>query len=162
MMVLRIVKCPIFGQRHKIHHNHIPTHIYLQARTIFPALVGLLPVPGGALFSAPLLAQIGCFDHTCDPPLFSFTNYWFRHIWECWWPVGPGILMVAALTDSPVWEFAAVLMPVMGVMVAISPLQYLFQSQTVNCIPVSCATVQLAPDGEHPPFFSYPNLVVIM
>jgi hypothetical protein len=35
--------------------------------TVFPALVGLLPVPGGALFSAPLLAQIESFDHTSDP-----------------------------------------------------------------------------------------------
>jgi hypothetical protein len=97
--------------------NHRLRHPLVRI-AVFPALIGLLPVPGGALFSAPLVAQIGCFEPAGDPPLFSFTNYWFRHIWECWWPVGPAILMGAALSGLPVWGFAAVLMPVMGVMVA--------------------------------------------
>jgi integral membrane protein (TIGR00529 family) len=29
----------------------------------------------------------------------GFVNYWFRHIWEHWWPLYPGILLTTVMTD---------------------------------------------------------------
>ena len=59
---------------------------------VLPAVIGLLPVPGGALFSAPLVANCDV-DKKNDPCLKSVINFWFRHVWEFWWPLYPGVLL---------------------------------------------------------------------
>jgi hypothetical protein len=46
---------------------------------IFPALIGLLPMPGGAIFSAPMVKDIGSRYQLSGSQL-SYINYWFRHI----------------------------------------------------------------------------------
>ncbi|MFP5222329.1 MAG: DUF401 family protein [Acidobacteriota bacterium] len=66
----------------------------------FPVLIGLLPMPGGAAFSAPMVRQTG-------EPLgigqdeMALVNYWFRHVWELSWPLYPGIIMTAGLLNLP-------------------------------------------------------------
>lgn len=65
---------------------------------IFPALIGLLPMPGGAAFSAPMVKELGMRSELSTAQL-SFVNYWFRHIWEHWWPLYPGILLTTILAD---------------------------------------------------------------
>lgn len=65
---------------------------------IFPALIGLLPMPGGAAFSAPMVKELGTQSRLSGAQL-SFINYWFRHIWEHWWPLYPGILLTIVITD---------------------------------------------------------------
>lgn len=65
---------------------------------IFPALIGLLPMPGGAIFSAPMVKKLGMRSSLSRDKL-SFVNYWFRHIWEYWWPLYPGVLLTAILAD---------------------------------------------------------------
>ncbi len=62
--------------------------------TIFPALIGLLPMPGGAAFSAPMVKELSA-QLRFNGGQLSFVNYWFRHIWEYWWPLYPGVLMTA-------------------------------------------------------------------
>ena len=62
-----------------------------------PALVGLLPMPAGALFSAPMVASVD-EQNELDAPHKAAINYWFRHIWEYWWPLYPGVLL--AITYS--------------------------------------------------------------
>ncbi len=62
-----------------------------------PAFIGLLPSPGGARFSCPMV------DETSRASNFSaedksFINFWFRHIWEYILPLYPGILLAAQLT----------------------------------------------------------------
>jgi len=61
-----------------------------------PALIGLLPMPGGAVFSAPMVeeAQKGM---NLSPSKKALFNYWFRHIWEYSWPLYPGLLLAAEL-----------------------------------------------------------------
>jgi integral membrane protein (TIGR00529 family) len=66
--------------------------------TIFPALIGLLPMPGGAVFSAPMVKELGARSKLSGGQL-SFVNYWFRHIWEYWWPLYPGVLLTVVLAD---------------------------------------------------------------
>jgi integral membrane protein (TIGR00529 family) len=65
---------------------------------ILPALIGLLPMPGGAAFSAPMVKKLGTQSKLSGAQL-SFVNYWFRHIWEHWWPLYPGILLTTVITD---------------------------------------------------------------
>jgi hypothetical protein len=85
-------------------------------RTAFaalPAVIGLLPMPGGAVFSAPLVDGA---DREGSVPgwLKSQTNYWFRHIWEYWWPLYPGVLLTLDLTRLPEWRFLAMQLPLTG------------------------------------------------
>jgi len=58
-----------------------------------PAMIGLLPMPAGALMSAPMVNDIG--DRLAlTPAQKTLANYWFRHVWEWWWPIYPAILLV--------------------------------------------------------------------
>ncbi len=61
------------------------------------ALVGLLPMPGGALFSAPLI-EASSSSSSSSNQLLTFINYWYRHLWEYFLPLYPVILMASSLT----------------------------------------------------------------
>ena len=63
---------------------------------IFPALVGLLPMPGGALFSCPMIKAAAEGMGVTDRQK-SLINYWFRHIWELAWPLYPGYVLICSL-----------------------------------------------------------------
>jgi len=78
-----------------------------------PALIGLLPMPGGALFSAPMVASAAGQAKISGARL-SAINYWFRHIWEHWWPLYPGVILAVALTESNFGTFIAFQLP-MGI-----------------------------------------------
>lgn len=77
---------------------------------LFPALIGLLPMPGGAVFSAPMVKELGNRSGL-SPDQLSFINYWYRHIWEYWWPLYPGILLTIAFTDLDLWAFILFMFP---------------------------------------------------
>jgi integral membrane protein (TIGR00529 family) len=64
---------------------------------VLPAIIGMLPMPGGALFSAPMVNDMDK-ELNVDPQLKSTINYWFRHIWEYWWPLYPGVLLALDMT----------------------------------------------------------------
>jgi hypothetical protein len=70
-----------------------------------PALIGLLPMPGGALFSAPMV-QSAAGDNKVSGNVLSAINFWFRHIWEHWWPLYPGVILAMTLTNSDYGQFA--------------------------------------------------------
>jgi hypothetical protein len=77
---------------------------------LLPALIGLLPMPGGALFSAPLIDD--CDRDKAVPPLQKTrANYWFRHIWEFWWPLYPGVLLTVELAGIRIWQMMIVMFP---------------------------------------------------
>ncbi|MCF7853596.1 MAG: DUF401 family protein [Candidatus Pacebacteria bacterium] len=75
-----------------------------------PAIIGMLPMPGGAIFSAPLLADCDR-DDSLDPLLKTQINYWFRHVWEYWWPLYPGVLLAIQITGLDIWQFMLVQLP---------------------------------------------------
>jgi len=77
---------------------------------VFPALIGLLPMPGGAIFSAPMVKTLGESHHMPGATL-SYINYWYRHIWEYWWPLYPGILLTTALADIDLWHLVLFTLP---------------------------------------------------
>ncbi len=83
-------------------------HIVIAA---LPALVGLLPMVGGAMFSAPMVDVVG--DRLgADPERKTFVNYWFRHLWEPVLPLYPSMMLAAALLDLTTLQLASMSWPV--------------------------------------------------
>jgi len=75
-----------------------------------PALLGLIPMPAGAIFSAPMVKEIG--DRVgLTPEEDTFVNYWFRHIWEFAWPLFPGMILFASLLKVEIREVILVQFP---------------------------------------------------
>jgi len=75
-----------------------------------PSLIGLLPVLGGAMLSAPMIGEIG-EELKMSPENKTFINYWFRHVWEYIWPLYPGVILTAGLLDVSVFQLAAHQLP---------------------------------------------------
>jgi integral membrane protein (TIGR00529 family) len=61
-----------------------------------PALVGLLPMPAGAMMSAPMVQQVG-IKRNIPVDVIMVVNYWFRHVLEFFWPLYLGVVMTASL-----------------------------------------------------------------
>ncbi|MDY7038986.1 MAG: DUF401 family protein [Thermodesulfobacteriota bacterium] len=78
--------------------------------SVMAALIGLLPMPGGALFSAPMVETSLC-KHPVTDEQKTVINYWFRHIWEYWWPLYPGVVLAVALLEMDTWKFMTVMAP---------------------------------------------------
>ena len=70
---------------------------------VLPAIIGLLPMPGGAIFSAPLVDDCD-EDSRIDPVLKTKINYWFRHIWEYTWPLYPGLILTSDISGLEIWQ----------------------------------------------------------
>ncbi|MGD8227980.1 MAG: DUF401 family protein [Desulfobacteraceae bacterium] len=77
---------------------------------VMPALIGLLPMPGGALFSAPMV-ESSLHEGSVSSEQKTVLNYWFRHIWEYWWPLYPGVVLVIALLGVDTWRFITFMAP---------------------------------------------------
>ena len=75
-----------------------------------PALLGLIPMPAGAMFSAPMVKEVGG-RVGLTPEEETFVNYWFRHIWEFVWPLFPGIILFAGLLKVEIQEVILVQFP---------------------------------------------------
>jgi integral membrane protein (TIGR00529 family) len=95
------------------------------AMAALPALIGLLPMPGGAVFSAPMVRQASGDTHV-PPQTLSAINYWFRHIWEYWWPMYPGVILAMTLTQTDLPTFIAYQFP-LCVFLATGGLVFLFR-----------------------------------
>jgi integral membrane protein (TIGR00529 family) len=85
---------------------------------ILPAIIGLLPVGGGALVSAPLV------DSEADklkmtPSKKAYVNLWFRHTIFPVYPLGPVIIATAVLTKLSIPSIIVRQIPVVLVMVIV-------------------------------------------
>lgn len=89
---------------------------------MLPALVGFLPSPGGALFSAPMVEEVSQ-GIEITPERKSFINYWYRHLWEFVFPLWPAILLAAEIFDVPLRDLIAVQFPftIAAIVVGIPP-----------------------------------------
>lgn len=79
-------------------------HGAVSALMALPAVIGLIPMPAGALFSAPFVEQTGTRIQGA-PDWKSAVNYWFRHVWEYWWPLYPGVIIAMSIFKMDVWQF---------------------------------------------------------
>jgi integral membrane protein (TIGR00529 family) len=79
-----------------------------------PALVGLLPMPGGAVVSAPMIDRTRC-SVALLPLDKNLINYWYRHIWEVCWPLYPPLLLAATfLPDRDTTKLCLIQVPLMA------------------------------------------------
>jgi len=83
-----------------------------------PALLGLIPMPAGAMFSAPMVKEVGG-RAGLTPEEETFINYWFRHIWEFVWPLMPGMVLFAGLLKVEVREVILVQFPLTIIVVIV-------------------------------------------
>jgi integral membrane protein (TIGR00529 family) len=63
---------------------------------LIPMLIGLLPMIGGAMFSAPMVDEASQGLHLSRERR-TFVNYWFRHTWETIFPIYPSLVLAAGL-----------------------------------------------------------------
>ncbi|MBI4686546.1 MAG: DUF401 family protein [Nitrospirae bacterium] len=75
-----------------------------------PALIGLLPSMGGALFSAPMVEEAASGANIREEKK-AFINYWFRHPWEFILPLYPGVVLLSALSKIPLRDLIIANMP---------------------------------------------------
>jgi integral membrane protein (TIGR00529 family) len=78
--------------------------------SVMPALIGLLPMPGGALFSAPMV-ETSLNERSVSGEQKTVLNYWFRHVWEYWWPLYPGVVLAIALLGVDTWRYISFMAP---------------------------------------------------
>jgi len=64
-----------------------------------PAILGMLPMPGGALLSSPLVERAG----GSPPEVRAAANVWFRHTLHPIYPLSPALITGAALAGLDVW-----------------------------------------------------------
>ena len=75
-----------------------------------PAIIGLLPMPGGALFSAPMVEQSA--GPSMAPEDKALVNYWYRHVWECVCPIYGSVILCAHLIQREVKILSLALFPI--------------------------------------------------
>ena len=76
-----------------------------------PAFIGLLPAPGGAMLSAPMVDETGS-RLGLSAEQKTYINYWFRHLWEYCWPLYPGLIIGAAIINRPVQDLIIAQYPI--------------------------------------------------
>ena len=85
------------------------------AVTIPPGLLGLLPIPGGALMSAPIVDTVGSLSGLRSE-VKVFANVWYRHVTVFIYPLAPMLVLTSALSGYSISELVASLAPVALVM----------------------------------------------
>lgn len=92
-----------------------------------PALIGLMPMPAGALVSAPMIEGVS-EKLGLSPERRTLTNYWFRHIWEHSWPMYQAIIIASAILGVSVRDLSirlfalTLLMALIGYLYILRPL----------------------------------------
>ncbi|MBU4201201.1 MAG: DUF401 family protein [Verrucomicrobia bacterium] len=73
-----------------------------------PLVIGLVPMPAGALFSAPMVQQVVDEEHWA-PEWKTAVNYWFRHVVEYWWPIYPVVIISLTVFHMETWQYVLAL-----------------------------------------------------
>ncbi|MHA1506641.1 MAG: DUF401 family protein [Candidatus Asgardarchaeia archaeon] len=73
-----------------------------------PALLGLLPMPGGALFSAPMVERS---VEGLDGVKKASINVWFRHVMHLIYPLVPALIVACELAGQHIYQTILFLSP---------------------------------------------------
>jgi len=77
---------------------------------LIPAIIGLVPVMGGAMLSAPLVSEASD-ELKLSAERRTFLNFWFRHVWEYMLPTFPTIFLTASIVGFSVADLTLVNLP---------------------------------------------------
>jgi len=83
-----------------------------------PAILGLLPVPGGALMSIPIVDRVGNAIKL-DNDRKLFVNVWFRHVIFIVYPLSNVLILTSSLTGVDLWILISRQVPVALIMIII-------------------------------------------
>ncbi len=72
-----------------------------------PSLLGMLPVPGGALMSAPLINKEGAGKNE-----LTFLNLWYRHVWFIVLPISTSLVLVSDLAGVSIYKLILFQFPI--------------------------------------------------
>jgi hypothetical protein len=83
---------------------------YRLVMILITSFVALLPIQGGAIFSAPMIKSIGQINQV-NSEKNMFINYWFRHIWNLIWPLYPNFIIYSSLVDISIVSLVVLILP---------------------------------------------------
>lgn len=86
--------------------------------SMLPALIGLLPVAGGALMSAPMV-ETEADKLDLERAKKTFVNIWFRHVIFPIYPMSQVLILAAALTETSLTMLVLRQIPVVVVMIIV-------------------------------------------
>lgn len=97
-----------------------------------PAVIGLVPMPAGALVAA--TAVKGLAERLdLAPERITFINYWFRHIWEYALPIYPGLIIAGTILGVPMSTMVKTLVPMSAVAILLGLIiSYRWMPKTTN------------------------------
>jgi integral membrane protein (TIGR00529 family) len=123
-----------------------------------PALIGLLPMPGGALFSAPLV-ETSFQDRSVSREAKTVLNYWFRHLWEYWWPLYPGVVLAIALLEVDISRFMTFMAPLTLISALVG---IIFILRPLGSMTIQHDSQKTWPEVRHFLFEMMPILIVVL
>ena len=87
---------------------------------VVPAIYGLMPVPGGALFSAPMVDKEGDKVGLTQNQK-NFVNVWFRHIWFTIYPVSSAMILLSStqMFNINIYDLVLIQLPMFVVMIVV-------------------------------------------
>ncbi len=99
LLVIAVGLIPVLGGiiRNSIHMNAVLSNLRKNKKQYLimtPALFGLIPIPGGALLSCPLLKG---FDKNISNDNYVAINIWFRHILVIVYPLSSSLIIASQL-----------------------------------------------------------------
>jgi len=86
------------------------------AMHVVPSVIGMVPMPGGALVSATALKDLARrLDLTAAQS--TYINFWFRHTWELAVPVYPAVIAASVVLAVPLSTVVVTMLPVIPLMI---------------------------------------------
>lgn len=83
-------------------------HGWMAGLMAVPSIIGLIPMPAGALVSAPFVQQASAHSRR-SASWKTAVNYIFRHTWEFWWPLYPAVIVAMSVFRMDTWQFVLAL-----------------------------------------------------
>jgi len=74
------------------------------AAIFIPSVIGLIPLPGGALVSAISVKDLYFKVLKIRKDFATYINFWFRHIWVPSWPLFQSIILTAAILNIGIYN----------------------------------------------------------
>ncbi len=100
----------VYGYLERITGLMLSTFGYYSLAVI-PMLIGLLPMPGGAMISAIMIGEI-VREFNVSQEKATFVNYWFRHVWVTVWPLYPNVIIGLGILEANYFEFVKATYPI--------------------------------------------------
>lgn len=99
--------------------------------SLLPAVIGLMPVAGGALMSAPMV-DVEAEKLGLDKAKKTYVNLWFRHTILPIYPISQFLILTALLTETTIFPLIYRQFPIVITMIIIGYLIGLRKAQTVK------------------------------